>query len=525
MRPGTIGRWLTAGTVSTLALLAWAAPAAAEVSGNCDALIKGVSAHDRSSTDPGQAIKVKQDETVAYSVASAAGVTNRRFIMEYAGFSIVVDKGTGKGNDSFSSGGAAVKDYAWMGAGLYKVRGEATLKGGATCSGAVLIDVEGNPLTTVAGVAGVIAVVTGLIGVIAASGTKSGEIIDELVGFVTGPNGPAAETAAAGTGLLAPTGGRRNRGGDPASGSGTEGTDGTGDPASPGANTGAEPVEEPPTRKGRHRAGGGDLPGTAAGGTAAGGTAVGGAAAGGAAAGGTAAGGTEPIAPVTPVTPASGKSGPNDAAPAPVAAGGGTDGATPGEEQKPPPLPGMGFVTGTGEKADALIKAHETLTNAIGELPISEEQQKKLTETLGLEKIKEKLDQVKEVTDTVTHFEAVGTETVDNLNRWGVPPRMVEAILWFRWTTEASGRATQKFTDALVTPVLEPVTKAVGEAGIKADATEIAHALLPVQEFAEEASKAAMNSVKNVLGGQQAIDQRAQGGENEEEWNIVRPRR
>jgi hypothetical protein len=239
------------------------------------------------------------------------------------------------------------------------------------------------------------------------------------------------------------------------------------------------------------------------------------------------AGSTEPAAP--PAAHTSGRGGAAAGAAAAAAAAGaagsenGSGGdAKPAEESKPPPLPGMGLVTGTGEKADELIKAHETLTNAIGGLPISEEQQTKLTESLGLDKIKEKLDQVKEVTDTVTHFEEVGTETVDTLNRWGVPPKMVEAVLWTRWTMEASGRATQKFTDGIVTPVLEPVTKALGEAGVKADATEIAHAILPVQEFAEEASKAAMTSVKNVLGGDNIVGQLGKDPVVDEEWANIR---
>jgi hypothetical protein len=480
-----VARLLTATTATAFAVLAWAAPANAEVSGNCDALIKGVSAHDRSSTDPGQAIKVQPDETVDYSVASATGITQRRFLMEYAGISIVVDKGTNKGDSTFSSGSAAVKDYAWLGAGLYKVSGEATLKNGTTCSGAVLVDVAGNPLTTVLGVTGVIFVVMGLIGVIASSGTGSGQIIDELVGFVTGAGAPDPATATGGGGLLAPTG-----------------------------TTGTEAGDEPPPRKGRRGGAGGADPAVAAAGAT--GALVGGE-----------AGSTEPTAP--PAAHTSGRGGAAAGAATAAAAAGaagseiGSGGdAKAAEEPKPPPLPGMGLVTGTGEKADALIQAHETLTNAIGGLPISEEQQTKLTESLGLDKIKEKLDQVKEVTDTVTHFEEVGTETVDTLNRWGVPPKMVEAVLWTRWTMEASGRATQKFTDGIVTPVLEPVTKALGEAGVKADATEIAHAILPVQEFAEEASKAAMTSVKNVLGGDNIVGQLGKDPVVDEEWANIR---
>ena len=458
-------RALSAGGVLACLLLGLAAPAAAEVSGSCDALIKGVSAKDRSSTDTSQAIDVEADEVVPYSVASSLGVTRHRFLMEYAGIQIEVDSGTSKGDTDFSSGEAAVKDYAWLGAGLYKVIGEATLKDGSTCSGAVLVNVKGNPLTTLTGIVGVISVIIGLIGLVLSSGTGAGGVIDELVTFLTGPDAPE-EGATTGSG------------------------------AEPAAETTAPPPEsEEPVAKKPPR------------------------------------GGVPPVG-ADPITPTAGAAGAGAAAAAAAAAAAGAAGATGGtpgdgggaaEEPKPPPLPGMGLVTGTGEKADVLIKAHETLTETLGELPLTEEQHEKLTETLGLETIKEKLDQVKEVTDTVTHFEEVGTETVDNLNRWGVPPRMVEAILWFRWTTEASGRATQKFTDGIVTPVLEPVTKALGEAGVEADAEEIAHAILPFQEAAEEASKAAMTTVKNVLGGQQAIDQRAEGA-FEDEWNIARPR-
>ena len=475
MSARAVTRLVTTIAATGLAVLAWGAPATAEVDGPCDALIKGVSAHDVSSTDPSQAIKVQPDETVDYSLASAAGITQRRFLMEYAGISIVIDKGTNKGDSTFSSGSAAVKSYAWLGAGLYKVSGEATLKNGTTCTGAVLIDVAGNPLSTVLGVNGVIAVVIGLIGLIAGSGTGSGRIIDELIGFVTGPDAPDPATAAGGGGLLVPTAGAGHSkapgaGEDPTSGNGTADPGTRAGGAGPGGET--EPVVPPTTRTGRGR------------------------------------GGAPPMEPAAATTgdPASNGSG----------GGAGADAA------KPPPLPGMGLVTGTGDTADSLIKAHETLTNAIGGLPISEEQQTKLTESLGLDKIKEKLDQVKEVTDTVTHFEEVGTETVDTLNRWGVPPKMVEAVLWTRWTMEASGRATQKFTDGIVTPVLEPVTKALGEAGVKADATEIAHAILPVQEFAEEASKAAMTSVKNVLGGDNIVGQLGKDPVVDEEWANIR---
>jgi hypothetical protein len=62
-----------------------------------------------------------------------------------------------------------VNDYAWLGAGLYKVSGTATLSDGSTCSGAALINVTRNPLTTVAGGVATAATAAGVVGVGASS--------------------------------------------------------------------------------------------------------------------------------------------------------------------------------------------------------------------------------------------------------------------------------------------------------------------------------------------------------------------
>jgi hypothetical protein len=88
--------------------------------------------------------------------------------------------------------------------------------------------------------------------------------------------------------------------------------------------------------------------------------------------------------------------------------------------------------------------------------------------------------------------------------------------------TEAGGRLGQKYTDGIVKPILEPITKVANQAGIKADAGDIAKALLPVQEAGEEASKALLNAGKNVLGGDNMLNQLGKDPVVDEEWRNIR---
>jgi hypothetical protein len=59
-----------------------------------------------------------------------------------------------------------VNNYAKWGVGLYKVVGSSS--GGVSCSGSALVKVKGNPLTTVAGLVGLVAALAGLAGIGAA---------------------------------------------------------------------------------------------------------------------------------------------------------------------------------------------------------------------------------------------------------------------------------------------------------------------------------------------------------------------
>ncbi len=149
--------------------------ASAEIDGPCGATVNGIDVETLDSNDKGDAIKVQKGGQVELTMSSSVGFQSHEIELDYFGQKIPGDKRTDNGDDFFSDF-VDVDDYATAGVGLYKVYGVATLTDGDVCSGAVLIDVEGNPLTTVAGAAGAGAVAIGTVGAavgLAASSTSN----------------------------------------------------------------------------------------------------------------------------------------------------------------------------------------------------------------------------------------------------------------------------------------------------------------------------------------------------------------
>jgi hypothetical protein len=180
-------------------------PAYAEISGNCGATFKGVDVAGLGTSSADDAIDVDGDEVVVVTMTSAAGFASHEVKLEIAGVSRTVSSQTDDGDTQWSET-VKVKDYAWMGAGLYKVVGSATLSDGSTCSGAALINVTRNPLTTVAGGAATAATVVGAVGLIGSSavasrnGAKASRkvedwIADELEKVANEPPPPSPEAA------------------------------------------------------------------------------------------------------------------------------------------------------------------------------------------------------------------------------------------------------------------------------------------------------------------------------------------
>jgi hypothetical protein len=183
----------------------------------------------------------------------------------------------------------------------------------------------------------------------------------------------------------------------------------------------------------------------------------------------------------------------------------------------------MTTVTAVGATGKALTEAANQLEGHINSLPgLSDDQKKKISDTLGVDTIKDKLDTITSTTDTIEHFEGMATNTVDTMNRFGVNANGANGLVWLQTMAEAGGRLGQKYTDGIVKPILEPITKVANAAGIKADAGDIAKTLLPVQEVGEEASKALLNAGKNVLGGDNMLNQLGKDPVVDEEWRNIR---
>jgi hypothetical protein len=127
-----------------------AGPAHADVSGPCEATIAGVDVRGLSASDPADAIPVEADAVIPVTMSSPGGLESHTLSLEYAGISWTVSSETDEGQPS-ATDQIEVADYADYGVGLYLVSGEAKLTDGSTCKGAVLVDVQGNPLKTVLG--------------------------------------------------------------------------------------------------------------------------------------------------------------------------------------------------------------------------------------------------------------------------------------------------------------------------------------------------------------------------------------
>jgi hypothetical protein len=199
---GTVGLWLGAALFGA----ALAGPAGAFVNGPCRATFAGVDAEGLETGSSSYAIDVPENGTVNYTMTAPDGLASWKFVLVYGPYEEVIDEGraepprpgdlglglrfrglvgdaTVDESGNTVSGSAVVEDYAWMGAGLYEVQGFVVTKSGATCEGAVLIDVAGNPLTTVLGGAAAAATLVGAIGIagVTLGGLRDGgELISAL---------------------------------------------------------------------------------------------------------------------------------------------------------------------------------------------------------------------------------------------------------------------------------------------------------------------------------------------------------
>jgi hypothetical protein len=185
----TIGLGTLLLALATSAFLSSAQGASAEVEGNCEATFAGVDVSQLDSGDTDDAIKVSEDDIVGVTFTSSAGFESHQIKVKFAdipGGSVDVEDEDDDGDTEWS-GDVVIDDWAWAGAGLYKVEGKATLSDGTECFGAALIDVDEAWYTTVAGIVALVLTVFGVgsIGVAGVSsvieGRRATKKIDEWV--------------------------------------------------------------------------------------------------------------------------------------------------------------------------------------------------------------------------------------------------------------------------------------------------------------------------------------------------------
>lgn len=152
--------WVVA-TVTAALAAAVVAPAQAEINGPCTATINGESVGGHSTGATGDPIKVKRHSQVPVSMSSAKQISHLKVQIQFAGFGWTVHSEPTTGT-SWSKN-VNVDTYAKYGVGLYRVSGSSSGPG-LSCSGAALVKVDGNPLTTVAGGVGLGLTVIGAIG-------------------------------------------------------------------------------------------------------------------------------------------------------------------------------------------------------------------------------------------------------------------------------------------------------------------------------------------------------------------------
>ncbi|MEX2159116.1 MAG: hypothetical protein WEB04_06895 [Dehalococcoidia bacterium] len=140
----------------------------ADIAGDCGATLAGTDLAGVDSNNVDDAIDVDYNDTIQTTMTSATGFESHVIKLRFLGaFERTVEEREDDGEASFTEE-VDVGDYAWLGVGLYKVRGEANVVGGFACSGSALVNVTGrNPVTTVLGGGATGVAVAGTVGAVA----------------------------------------------------------------------------------------------------------------------------------------------------------------------------------------------------------------------------------------------------------------------------------------------------------------------------------------------------------------------
>jgi hypothetical protein len=162
-----------------------APPALAEIDGPCQATIAGenVAAKDVSAT--GEPITVREKARVPVTMSATRPITMLKVEIEFAGIGWAVHEEPTEGTSWAKT--VNVADYSKYGVGLYKIVGSSSGQA-FSCTGAALVEVDGNPLTTVAGLVGLGLAIVGALGIlwVALRGPGGAPVVGAVLGVLLG---------------------------------------------------------------------------------------------------------------------------------------------------------------------------------------------------------------------------------------------------------------------------------------------------------------------------------------------------
>jgi hypothetical protein len=159
-------RWLPALALAALAAAAGlVAPQAAlaEIDGPCQATVAGQNVATRDTSATGDPIEVREKARVPVTMSATRGITGLKVELEFGGIGWTVHDEPTEGESWART--VDIGDYSKYGVGLYKIVGTSGGQG-FSCTGAALVEVEGDPLRTVAGLVGLALAVVGGLGVL-----------------------------------------------------------------------------------------------------------------------------------------------------------------------------------------------------------------------------------------------------------------------------------------------------------------------------------------------------------------------
>ena len=187
-RRSTVSLLPAAFVIASLALAAALAvpqAARAEIDGPCQATIAGQNVATSDTTATGEPIKVREKARVPVTMSATRPITELAVEIEFAGIGWTVHDEPTEGRSWART--VNVGDYSKYGVGLYKVVGSSDGQA-FSCTGAALIEVEGSPLTTIAGLVGLALAVFGGLGIlwVAFRGPGGAPVVGAILGVLLG---------------------------------------------------------------------------------------------------------------------------------------------------------------------------------------------------------------------------------------------------------------------------------------------------------------------------------------------------